>query len=97
MPATRYPTKEKAAIEVYGKNGNFIAQIENVSMTGACLHWSQSAVPLTKGDLLRMTVILKAVNRKHNLNAEVVWSDGKKTGISFIKSADVLDKMMEKV
>ena len=96
MPATRYLTKEKATIEVYGKSGNFIAQLENISMTGACLQWALEEIPLTKGDLLRMTVVLKAVNRKHNLSAEVIWNEGKKMGVSFIKSADVLDKMMEK-
>ncbi len=97
MPATRYATKEKAAIEVYGKEGNFIASLENISMTGACLTWAADQAPLNKGDLVRMTVILKAVNRKHNLNAEVVWAEGKKTGVNFIKSAEILDKMMDKV
>lgn len=97
MPATRYPTKEKAAIEVYGKNGNFVARIENVSMTGACLCWSEDQTPLKKGDLVRMTVILKTVNRKHNLNAEVVWIEGRKSGVAFVKSAEILDKMMDKI
>jgi hypothetical protein len=96
MPATRYQTKEKANIEVYGKSGNFIAEIKNVSMTGACLQWALDEIPLSKGDLLRLTVVLKAVNRKHNINAEVIWKSGAKTGISFIKSGEVLDKMMER-
>lgn len=96
MPATRYQTKEKAAIEIYGRSGNYIAQVENLSMTGACLQLAQKDLQMDKGDLLRLTIVLKAVNRKHNLNAEVIWKSGGKAGVSFIKSEEVLDKMMEK-
>jgi len=96
MTATRFTTKEKASVEVYGRSGNIIVQVKNLSVTGACLEWTQEDVSLQKGDLVRMTVVLKALNRRHNLNAEVVWRDGKKTGITFIKSDEVLEKMMEK-
>lgn len=96
MSATRYPTKEKASIEIYGRNGNFVADLRNLSVTGALLEWSQSEVSLQKGDLVRMTVVLRALNRRHNLNAEVVWTEGNKTGVNFIKSSEVLEKMMEK-
>lgn len=96
MTATRYMTREKASIEIYGKSGNLIAQLKNLSITGACLEWSQEDVSLQKGDLVRLTVNLKALNRRHNINGEVVWRDGKQSGINFITSDDVLDKMMEK-
>lgn len=96
MKATRYTTKEKASVEVYGRSGNIIVQLRNLSVTGACLEWTQDDVSLNKGDLVRMTVVLKALNRRHNLNAEVVWRDGKKTGVNFIKSEEVLEKMIEK-
>ena len=96
MAAQRYFTKEKASIEVYGRSGNIIASVKNVSVTGACLEWSQEQVELKAGDLVRLTIVLKAVNRKHNLNAEVVWRHGKKTGVNFIKSEEVLDRLMDK-
>lgn len=96
MAAQRYLTREKASVEVYGRSGNIIAHVRDVSVTGACLEWSQELVELNEGDLVRLTIILKAVNRKHNLNAEVVWRAGKKTGINFIKSEDVIERMMEK-
>lgn len=96
MAATRYETKEKTSIEVYGRSGNIIAQLKNLSTTGACIEWSNEEVPLEKGDLVRMTVILKAVNRRHNMNAEVVWRDGNRSGVNFIRSEDVLEKMVEK-
>ena len=96
MSATRYTTREKASIEIYGRGGNFIVNLANLSVTGACLEWTQEDVNLAEGDLIRMTVVLKALNRRHNLNAEVVWREGKKTGINFIKSEDVLEKIMER-
>jgi hypothetical protein len=96
MAATRYATKEKASIEIYGRSGNFIAQLKNVSVTGACLEWYQDDIPLEKGDLIRMTVVLRALNRRHNVNGEVVWNDGKMTGVNFIKSNEVIGKMMDR-
>lgn len=96
MSATRYTTKEKASIEVYGRQGNYIAKLRNLSTTGALLEWAQSDVQLQKGDLVRMTVVLRALNRRHNLNAEVVWTEGKMTGVNFIKSSEVLEKMIDK-
>ena len=95
MAAARYPTREKASIEIYGKSGSFIAELKNVSVTGACLEWSQEGMELHAGDLLRVTVILKVVNRRHNLNAQVVWKNGKKSGVNFLKSAEVLEKILE--
>lgn len=96
MAAIRYATKERASIEIYGRSGNFIAQLKNVSVTGACLEWIEDDVTLEKGDLVRMTVVLRALNRRHNLNGEVVWRDGKMTGINFIRSNEVIEKMMER-
>ncbi len=96
MSAVRYETKEKASIEIYGKSGNFIAQLKNLSVTGACLEWMHDEVSLSKGDLVRMTVVLRALNRRHNVSGEVIWSAGKSTGINFIKSSEVLEKIMEK-
>ncbi len=83
MSATRYMTREKASIEIYGRSGNLIAQVKNLSVTGACLEWSQEDVNLQKGDLVRLTVSLKALNRRHNINGEVMWRDGKQSGINF--------------
>ncbi len=96
MAAQRYNTKEKASLEVYGRSGNIIASIRDVSVTGACLEWTQEQVELNEGDLVRLTIVLKAVNRKHNLNGEVIWRQGKKTGINFIKSDEVIERMMQK-
>ena len=96
MAAQRYETKEKASLEIYGKGGQVIAHVRNLSMTGALIEWTQEDATIEKGDLVRMTVILKTVNRRHNVNAEVVWRDGKKSGLNFIKTDEVLEKMMDR-
>jgi hypothetical protein len=96
MAAQRYETKEKASLEIYGKGGQLLAELRNLSITGACLEWTQEDFELSKGDLVRMTVVLKAMNRKHNINAEVVWVEGKRSGLNFIKYDEVLDRMFDK-
>jgi hypothetical protein len=94
MAAERYPTKEKAAIEIYGRTGALIATIKDLSKTGACLIWESTDTTLNKGDLLRLTVVLRALRREHRLNAEVVWIEGKRTGVQFLNSRELLDKML---
>lgn len=96
MGAQRYETKEKASLEIYGKGGQLVAELRNLSVTGACIEWSQEDFDLSKGDLVRMTVVLKAMNRKHNINAEVVWVEGKRSGVNFIKYDEILDRMFDK-
>lgn len=96
MIAQRYPTKERASIEIYGKSGNFIANLKDISQTGACLEWTQQDVALQKGDLVRLTVLLKALNRRHNVSAEVMWVNGNRTGVAFIGQDEILDKMLDR-
>jgi hypothetical protein len=96
MAATRYSTKEKAAIEIYGRRNATVAAVRNLSVSGACLEWDEQEFRLTKGDLIRMTVVLKAVNRKHNVSAEVIWVTGKKMGVNFIAQDQILEKLTEK-
>src|SRR4051812_40939751 len=95
MRAERFPTKEKASVKIYGKTGHLIASVKNLSKTGACLEWPEGLdLEIQQGDLIRMTVILKALNRRHQLSAEVVWTDGKQTGVTFIAAESVLEKMV---
>lgn len=96
MSAQRFMTREKAALEIYGKTGTIIADLKNLSNSGACLEWTQGDVEIKKGDILRVTVFLKALGRKHNLSAEVVWREGNSTGVTFLKPDQVLERMMEK-
>lgn len=97
MGAQRFSTKERASLEVYGKPGTVIGDLKNLSASGACIEWTQAEVEIKEGDLVRMTVFLKALNRKHNLSAEVVWRSGNRSGVTFINSDQVLTKMSEKM
>ena len=96
MRAERFETREKAALEVYGKPGTVIADLRNLSSSGACLEWTQGDVHLKEGDVVRMTVFLRTLNRKHNLSAEVIWRDGNRSGVTFLRSDQVLSKMVER-
>ncbi|GIL16433.1 MAG: hypothetical protein BroJett040_01840 [Oligoflexia bacterium] len=96
MSADRFPTKEKASIEIYGRSGTTIANLKNLSQTGACLEYEDSEFQLSEGDLIRMTVFLKSINRKHRVNAEVVWKNGSESGIQFISQDQLLDKIVTK-
>jgi hypothetical protein len=96
MPAERYPTKEMAEVEVYGRDGAVIARIQNLSETGACLQWDNYGAPVHQGDLVRLTVILRALRREHKVNAEVVWVEGQQTGIQFLSAKELLSKMIHR-
>jgi hypothetical protein len=96
MPAQRFSTRERASLEIYGKPGTIIGDLRNLSASGACIEWSHEGVGIKQGDLVRMTVFLKALNRRHNLSAEVVWREGNRSGLTFINADQVLSKMSEK-
>ncbi len=94
----RFLTNERGSVEVYGKSGRIQVQIKNLSSTGACLSLEgPTDVVLVKGDLIRLSVNLGTLRKRHNLSAEVVWQKGTDSGICFIKPEDVLSKMMDRL
>lgn len=95
-PAIRYQTKETAHVEVYGHIGILVANLKNISQTGAFLEVSQGDYVPQKGDLLNLTVKLDTVDRVHNVSAEVVWTQGLGLGICFINKDQILERMMAK-
>ena len=93
-PSERFRTKEMAAVEVYGKPGSAVAAVKNLSETGACVQWQTKDVVLEVGDLVRMTIVLKAIKREHKVNAQIVWNDGFKSGVRFLSDKQLLDKII---
>ena len=93
MAGQRFPTQEKASIEIYGRNDRTVADLRNLSTTGACLEWGEEDFRLRSGDVVRLTVLLKALDRRHNMSAEVVWVEGRKIGVNFITSDQVVEKI----
>lgn len=94
--AKRYPTKEKAHIEVYGHIGSLGAHLKNISETGAFLEVHEGDYIPQKGDLLNLTVTLESLKKTYNLAAEVIWSQGMGLGICFINKDEILERMMAK-
>ena len=96
MNEPRYPANEKAFVEIHGKEGSISASVKNISRSGACLEWGASDVKIVPGDLLRMTVSLPQINKTHDLNAVVVWTDGNVSGLNFLKSNHVFESLPKK-
>lgn len=96
MAAIRYATQEKALIEVYGQNISIAASIFNLSQTGACLEGPLEQVALEPGDLIRLTVEMPRIGKRHHLSAQVIWKAGARTGVQFISSDELLNRMVGK-
>ena len=94
MRAERYRTKERAEVEIFGRGGEVTAKIKDLSQTGACLQWEEEPSPMQIGDLLRLRVFLRALQREHRLNAEVIWSNGNLSGVQFLTSDQLVQKML---
>ena len=50
-----------------------------------------------KGDLVRITILLRQINKTHIVDAEIVWSRGLGLGISFLKKTDLVEKLSGRV
>lgn len=94
--AERYLTKEKATMQLIGKLGVVNASLKNLSRTGACLEWAAEGFSVKEGDLINVTVKLLEVNRRYEMNAQVIWKNGKRTGVQFMTPNMVLERMMMK-
>lgn len=96
-PSTRYTTKEMAQIEVYGRMGKVFCKMANLSQSGAFLEIINSNYMPRKGDLVRITILLRQINKTHVVDAEIVWSRGLGLGISFLKKTDLVERLSGRV
>ncbi len=92
----RFLTKEHAQIEIYGRMGKVFCRVANLSVTGAFLEIINAKYVPKPGELIRMTVLLRQVNKTHTLDAEIIWSKGLGLGISFIKKEQLFEKLSAK-
>jgi hypothetical protein len=92
-PSHRYKTKEMAQIEVYGRMGKIFCKMSNLSQSGAFLEIINSNFLPKSGDLVRMTILLKQLNKTHIIDAEIIWSRGLGLGLSFLKKPDLVEKL----
>jgi hypothetical protein len=100
--AKRYPTRELAHIEVYGRAESATVLMKNLSATGAYLEWEKSLLDFKVGDLIRMRIHLNSLNRSHSISAEIRWisenpEDQKGVGVQFIRSDEVISKLISRL
>lgn len=91
--AERHSTNETAFVEVQGRTGKILCRMNNLSKTGAFFEIVNSHFTPRQGDLVRVTINLKQLNKIHTLHGQIIWNRGLGLGIAFLKSKDVLKKI----
>lgn len=105
----RFATDQGAEISLTGQEGIFQARMCNMSKGGACLEtWGQESgglAPLQTGDMVRVKVELKDLNRIYTLQARVVWAvptvlkssveSSISFGVQFVGTPDVTQTALE--
>lgn len=91
--ARRFVTQELAHIEIYGQNGRILTKMSNLSATGAFFEIISPNFAIKKGDISRVTVNLRSLNRVHQVDCEVVWAKGLGVGVNFLKREELQEKL----
>lgn len=91
--AQRHTTNETAFVEVQGRAGKILCRMNNLSKTGAFFEIVNSHFTPKQGDLVRVTINLKQLNKTHTLHGQIIWNRGLGLGIAFLKSKDVFKKI----
>ena len=96
MSAHRYTTSEVAHVEIYGRLGQLVSRMKNLSTTGALLELKSGTQVPKKGDLIRATIHLHSIGKTRVMDAEVVWTSGLGFGVSFLRKTELLERMFSK-
>lgn len=83
--ARRFPTREPARLEIIGKKTILFCRMNNLSATGAFFEILNSNYTPRPGEIIRVVINLKQVNKTHTINGQIVWAKGLGIGIQFIK------------
>lgn len=86
VTAERFPTREPARIEIVAKKTILFCRMNNLSKTGAFFEILSSNYTPVPGEIVRVVINLKQVNKTHTIYGEVVWSRGLGLGVAFKKS-----------
>jgi hypothetical protein len=95
--AQRYKTSEIAKIQVYGRSGDLVARLKNISAQGALLELLNGDFLPKRGDFIHITIHLSDVNKTHEINGQVIWSNELSFGIYFIKKQELADFILRSV
>jgi len=93
--AKRYNTQEFAHVEVYGQTGRVLTKMGNLSASGAFFESLNDKFKFKKGDLARVTIKLKSLNKIHIVDCEVVWTKGSAAGVQFLKREELQEKLVQ--
>ncbi len=85
LSARRFLTREPARLEIIGKKTILFCRMNNLSATGAFFEILNSNYTPRPGEVVRVVINLKQVNKTHTLNGQIVWAKGLGIGIQFIK------------
>ena len=91
--ARRFVTQELAHIEIYGKSGRILTKMGNLSASGAFFEVLSPNFTIKKGDIARVTINLRSLNRVHVVDCEVVWAKGLGVGVQFLKREELQEKL----
>lgn len=92
----RYETRESATMQKVGQMGFVIASLKNISHGGVCLEWANESFHLAKGDLVNLTINLNQIGKKYSLSGRVVWKVGRRSGVQFMSSEQVMKELLSK-
>lgn len=93
MGSKRYLVSLPVSSEKYGYGTRAHLRMRNLSKTGAMLHIIRAGEAFKKGDLLRLTVDLFELQKKKIVNAEIIWFEKDRLGVSFVFPDDVIKKL----
>lgn len=92
----RFETRESATMQKIGQMGFIVAQLRNLSQGGACVEWANETFHLAKGDIVTLSITLSQLGKKYNMNAKVIWKVGRRSGMQFISSDEVMKELLGK-
>lgn len=89
--AKRHPTREIVQMEIHGRAIKIQCRMNNLSITGAFLELTSSNVIPKQGDLVRMTITLRQINKTHTVHGQIIWCRGLGLGVSFLKDKELYE------
>lgn len=93
QPPKRFLTQEIVKVEVYGSSAKLTCRMANMSTSGAYFELLSGGAPAGSNDLVCISIHLRAINKIHTVNAEVVWSRGVGFGVQFLNKDLFNDKI----
>lgn len=94
LSARRFLTREPARLEIIGKKTILFCRMNNLSATGAFFEILNSNYTPRPGEIVRVVVNLKQVNKTHTINGQIVWAKGLGIGIQFIRQQPPMKKSL---